>query len=52
MTLYLHATIGRRRFRVVKTDDAIFITTDNRHGPSRSVDPDSELGQKILAVAS
>jgi len=52
MTTVTYASIGRRNFRITRTNDAIFITTSNRHGPSKNIPIDSELGKKILAIAT
>jgi hypothetical protein len=52
MTTITYHQIGRSTFRIVRTNDEIFITRVVKHGPLKDVPVDSELGRKILAEAT
>jgi hypothetical protein len=52
MITMTYCQIGRRSFRIIRTDDAIYITTNNIHGSAKDIPVDSELGKKILAKAT
>jgi len=52
MTISFYVTIGRSTWRITRTDTAIFITTNRKHGANKDVPIDSDLGRKILAAAT